>query len=355
MFANIKKFLKDHERALLPAFLFFGFIIDSFTLTRVDGIFDNILLLTYLILAGLSIILLYSHGGNSLIKKIRIFSPFLIQYAFGAIFSGLLIFYSRSSDFVTSLPFLLILIVLFLGNDILHRKYNRLVFQASIFYIATFSYMNLITPIIVKRINIWTFFLGSLLSVLIIWGFIKILQKVEVSKKVIENIGKSVSAILSLFLILYFANIIPPIPLSLKDGFIANHIERNFSDEYIISTEEKPWYLFFKKHTNTVHIEDGSSAYFFSSVFAPTDLKSTIYHEWSFYNTNTSRWESTDRIRIDIVGGRYNGFRGFSQKSNLQKGLWRVDVETTSRQVIGRVRFKINEPKEGIEIIEQVY
>ncbi len=79
----------------------------------------------------------------------------------------------------------------------------------------------------------------------------------------------------------------------------------------------------------------------FTSVFAPSNFESTIFHEWSFFNNEKNRWIVTDNIPIQIYGGLDRGYRGYSTKNNLPPGDWKVNIKNNTGQTIGRVMFKI--------------
>lgn len=352
--SDIKEKLEKNEKILMPVFLFLGFIVDWFTLNRVDQVFDNLILLTYIILSAVSIIFMNGFFKGKFLNKIKDISPYILQYAFGGLFSGLVIFYFRSSHIFTSLPFLIILIVLFLGNDFLHRKYQRLVFQILVFYIAIFSYLNLIIPILFKTISVWIFVTSSILSIVVISGYIMLVNKIVVNERFRHWAYRTVYITLGIFIFLYTTNIIPPIPLSLKDSNVAHDIQRIDDREYVITLQDTPWYVFWSKYTDNLNVRDGDEVYVFSSVFAPTRFRSTIYHEWSYFDTEINRWRRTDRIPMEILGGQNNGYRGYSVKSNLIKGDWRVDIKTETNQIIGRVGFKIKDPNKEISLTKIV-
>jgi hypothetical protein len=340
----------------MPVFLILGFVVDWITLNRIDQIFDNLVLFVYVVLSGIAILIFHSQIQNKgrFFRRIKELSNLLLQYAFGGLFSGLFIFYFRSSSFVTSLPFLLILIGLFLGNELFNKKYQRLLFQITIFYIGIFSYSNLIVPLLIGRINVWIFLLASVLSLLFIYGFILLVEKIIIDSDKIKNIYKLIAGVFTLFIILYFTNIIPPIPLSLQKSYVAHDIEKRIGDSgdifYDITVQEPVWYKFWKPSSNSLNIFEGEAVYVFSSVFAPTNFRSTVYHQWSYFDKETGRWQDFERIPIEIVGGRDTGFRGYSLKNSLILGSWRVDVETERGQVIGRILFDIKEPKNNVEL-----
>src|SRR3989338_5269691 len=95
----------------------FGFIVDSLTLTRIDLLFDNLILFFYLAVAvvGMAITNLYDTGvwrgtpdGVRLFHRIpsyaRTLSTFLMQYAFVGLLSGFFVFYARGASISASWP-----------------------------------------------------------------------------------------------------------------------------------------------------------------------------------------------------------------------------------------------------------
>ena len=138
---------------------------------------------------------------------------------------------------------------------------------------------------------------------------------------------------------LYFANIIPPIPLSLRESGVYHNIIRSGSG-YILEQERK---TFFQKLIpgQTVHVNQGERVYVYTAIFAPSDLKTRIYHHWEYYDKNKNDWVDRDRLSFNISGGRKLGYRGYSFKSAVEPGKWRVIAKTENGQVLGRVSFRI--------------
>ena len=83
IYKKLRTFISHHW--LTVAFLL-GFILDNLTLTRVDQVFDNAVLLAYVVLAMLSILTLYAgiadRFGERVSRFLRDKSPFVMQYAF---------------------------------------------------------------------------------------------------------------------------------------------------------------------------------------------------------------------------------------------------------------------------------
>jgi len=346
-----KSFYKKYEHHLSVGAFLLGFTIDNFTLTRIDLWLDNIILGTYIFLAALGIIAFQIADSKQIkgwfSKKVIILFPLLIQFAFGGLFSGYFIFYSKSASLATSWLFIVFIVMLLIGNEFFKKRYVRLEFQVSIFFITLFSFAIFYVPILFKTMGAWVFIVSGIVSLFIIRIFIRILARVipnriRESKRVLTA---SIFSIYIVFNVLYFTNIIPPIPLSLKAANAYYLVERNMG-EYIASTEQLKWYQVYKKYRTTLYTEAASDVYFFSSVFAPTDLNTKIFHKWQYFDEAMDEWVETDRLPYKIVGGRDGGYRGYSVKTNVRLGLLRVDIITERDQIIGRYKFKV---KRGME------
>jgi hypothetical protein len=66
-----------------------------------------------------------------------------------------------------------------------------------------------------------------------------------------------------------------------------------------------------------------------------------VHHVWS--RKTPSGWVRTDRIAFQIAGGRQGGYRGYTVKSGVVPGEWRVEVETETGQTLGRIDFTVCE------------
>lgn len=345
---KMKNLYQKYERYLSPLALLFGFLMDNFTLRRVDLWAENVVLLAYLLISGASIAFLNAYSEEKIrgkiFGKIANVAPFLMQFAFGGLFSAFIVFYSRSASIFTSWPFLIFLIFFLVGNEVFKEKYSRLVFQLNIYFIALFSYSIFAVPVLVGKMGLLVFISSGLVSVAFLALFVFWLYKMT-PIKILQSqniLAKSVGMIFIIFNFFYFTNIIPPIPLSLKEGMIARNVEVT-SGEYQITYESAPWYLFFENYSPVFHWKAGERVYAFSAVFAPTKLSTKIFHEWSYFDEKEKGWIIKDEISFNIVGGRDGGYRGYSYKNGIAPGKWRVDVITESGQALGRMKFEVVE------------
>lgn len=357
---KIESLYEKHERRISSGALLFGFIFDTLTLQRIDLLYENMVMLSYLLMAGAGIAVvnyLREHPPtNWLLLRVENYFPLFIQFAFGGLFSAFFIFYSRSSSFTASWPFLAALIFLLVGNEFFKKRYQELVFQVSVYFMAVLSFSIFFVPIITKTIGALTFILSGAVSLVFMWLFVLAILKIS-PQRYSQSKRRLRIAVLSIFAsvnFLYFANLIPPIPLSMKDAGVYHLVER-VEGGYRLVGEREAWYeplLFFMPET--MRWRSGDPLYAWSAIFAPTDLKTQVVHDWQYYDEVLDKWVSTSRISFPISGGRDGGYRGFSIKNNVFEGKWRVEVETSGGQVIGRIRFNVERSASAPELIEEI-
>lgn len=348
-FQKIKEWVHHHERHLSSLALVSGFLVDNLTLQRIDLFFENLVLISYLAIAALAIAIINLYEGETLRGKLfgwlYTWMPMVMQFSFGGLFSGFFVFYSRSASLAASWPFLLVLLGLLIGNEFFKRRYLWLTFQMSIFFVAVFSFLIFSLPILLKTINAWVFLLSGLVSLgivsLFFWALSYAIPHHTQKGKAI--LRWSIGGLFLLINVLYFTNIIPPIPLSLKDAGVYHSVSRS-GGEYIVLDEERPWYELFLPYP-PVHIVPGEALYVFSAVFAPTQINTQVFHNWQYYDEGKREWVSASRASFPISGGRDGGYRGYSLKQRVSSGWWRVDIETSRGQLIGRVKFRVEQVK----------
>lgn len=343
---KIKIFSQKYKIYIMPVVLVVGFLLDFMTLRRVDGIFDNILLISHLFLSGFAIMLLFSKdtrlGQKLNIAKHAQKIEYVMLFSFGALFSGSIIFFSKSASLSSSWPFFLLLLILMLGTEFQKKYFQRLIFQINFYYIALFSYLIVLIPVVKRDMGPNIFLASGVLSLIVISVFFLFLSVIDRKKTqlYIKKMAVSVLSIFVFFNLLYFSNIIPPIPLSLKFSGVYHSVYRVSSTNYVGMYE--PSSYFWKKRSSIVHRDQNGSVYVFSSVFAPTKLDTKIYHQWQYFDRIQNKWVDSSKIELNVSGGREEGFRGYSMKRSLQNGKWRVVVETERGQKLGQVRFEIS-------------
>lgn len=335
-----------YERPVSSLSLIGGFIFNILTLKRVDMLWENIWIFGHIIIVGIFIVLIHvtenKDNDEKNPGKAHFWFVNILQYFFGGTLSTFLVFYFRSTDISSTWPFLFILIIAFIVNESFKKKYIRLSFQISLFFLSIYSFLIFLVPIILHKIGPWVFIISGLASLLFIYIFAKILlhfakNQLKESRRIIPI---SILIIFVLFNLLYFTNLIPPIPLALKEAGVYHSIQKNKDGNYKVTYEDYGWRGYFKLHKDYKKTT-GSPVYFYSAIFSPKKLNLTIVHEWQHYDEISKKWVTDRNINLDVIGGRDGGFRTYSMRSNLAPGKWRVKIKTTHGQIIGRLRFNI--------------
>jgi hypothetical protein len=338
---------KKYEHHLGVGALLVGFSFDLFLAKSPASVVDNILLVSYLFIAA-AIIILLNVAPVRRRREAGIAEPLvfllILQFCFGGLASNMFVLYSKSGTIAADAFFVGLLLALVFSNEFLRNRYAQLRFNVGIYYFLLLTYCTIAAPtFIFHSIGAQSFLLSGAISLAIIAVFLLVLFAAVLRgserQKRLRTISLIVAGIFIIFNGLYFLNIIPPVPLSLKDIGIYHSVLKYSSGDYLVMYEPAPWYEFWQDTSPTFTYTVGDSAYCFSSVYAPAALDTPVDHVWEYYNPSTKSWEEMARISFDIAGGRPDGYRGFSEFPLSSAGQWRCSVETARGALIGRTTF----------------
>ena len=350
--STVRTFL---AKPFMPAVFFFsGVGYDTFTLTRIDRLQDNLLLLIYLLLLGVLIVLTGRLGIEPApdreqlatlspfarwVLRVRPYYPMAVQFLLGGLFSAYAVFYSRSATLTSTGIFFALLVLLLVGNEFLRDRLSSLRLLVSLYAVVCFAFFTFFLPVMTGYMNSVIFLIGAGLSAAVILRVVQLIYGNNPDRSKREAIGVTVPALVLIgFLVgFYFLNWIPPVPLALKFGGIYHEVKKT-GDRFEL-TFEKNWYQVWKRSDDTFPADE--PIYCFTAVFAPVDLNMTIYHHWYFRPNSDKPFTHADRIAIKISGGREGGYRTYTFKQRLDPGDWRVDVETEDGRIVGRVSVRV--------------
>ena len=343
---TIRNWYGRFERPISSLSLIGGFVFDAVYLKRVDLFWENFWIIIHLLIVASCIIWInrveHEVEDESNPAKLHFWLLNVLQFFFGGLLSAFLVFYFRSATLSASWPFLLILVVAFISNEKLKKHYSRLSFQIILLYLSIFCFLIFFTPLLVHAISSGVFILSGLFSLGVIWLFIYFLaiftkDKLHGHK---TELTLFIGIIFILMNVLYFTNIIPPLPLSLKDSGIYYSVSRDSAGNYSVGEEEIGWSKYFNLYPD-FHLVPGDTIYAFSAVFSPESFNTGVIHEWQYFDKSTNDWITESRISLPVVGGRDGGYRTYSTRTNPAPGHWRVNVLTNSGLVLGRLKFNI--------------
>ncbi|MEN9613792.1 MAG: hypothetical protein RLZZ347_99 [Candidatus Parcubacteria bacterium] len=347
MFASLHNFFARFERPISSFSLVGGFVFDALTLKRVDTLWENVWVVVHLLIVATCILLInrMDTTGDSEhdLSKSLFWMVNVLQFFFGGLLSTYLVFYFRSSALSVSWPFILILTLAFIANERFKRHYVRVGFQVSLFFLSLFSYTIIETPVVLHEMGAQIFIVSGAVALSIMFVFLYLLRLTSL-RKFSQSSSVVFGGILGTFLVvnlLYFTNLIPPVPLALKDAGIYHSIVRDDYGNYLVTAEDSdPWTDAFTLY-DVVHQGPSNPIYAYSAVFSPTAFNFTVIHDWQQYDEATHTWISRSQAELPVIGGRDGGYRTYSHQMDVAEGKWRVNVETHTGAVIGRLYFMV--------------
>ncbi len=349
------------ERPISSFSLIGGFVFDALTLRRVDVFWDNFWVAVHLVIVTVCAVWINllndaaDENGKrpeAAPRKLHFWLVNVMQFFFGGLLSVYLVFYFRSSTLAESWPFLLILAIAFIANESLKRSYARLSFQIALLFLAFYSFAIYFMPILLHKISTRVFLISGAVSVAVI-AFLLLILAVFSRRRFAGRKGWAVFASIAGILVvvngLYLLNLIPPLPLSLKEADVYHSLVVNGPGNYTVSGENQTttglasidFLARFFALRQTVHIMPGDPLWAYTAVFCATALNTKIIHKWQYYDRAKGEWITRGRIPLSVVGGSDGGYRTFSEEPAITAGRWRVDVETPSGQLIGRLNFMV--------------
>lgn len=333
---------------------------DALTIGRNVAYSDLIIFFVYLLIAGT---ILFTIGSpRFILADTSKMSPwlaniyqrlsweslpyFILQFMFGNLLSALFILYFKSSNHGLAWLMSLLLAMMLVANEYLEDEYKKFTLSWALFGFCAMLLFNFALPYLLGSIHAVWFYLSTLLGAgLAYWLY----------KKTPNHDGSIWPVpVIALFLMLAYAlDMIPPVPLVKRDiavGYALNKVDGN----YHLSQQPSSWWVFWRDTSTDLHVASGQRVYCFSSVFAPKGLKTRLYHVWQYHDKKEG-WQTKSRVGFGLSGGRYDGFRGYTYKTGLQAGDWKVMVETENDKTVAVQEFTVETVATTPPLIERIY
>ncbi|HEY2445709.1 MAG TPA: DUF2914 domain-containing protein [Rhizomicrobium sp.] len=358
-----------YERHLSAAAMVAGFAVDNFAFGRVDHPGAHIVFIGYLAVAVLSIALGHAVRARrdreqaklaALREKenaratsdetplppkrsrLGLWMRAATQFALGGLWSGFLVFYSRSAVLAASWPFLLLLLCFLIGNEAFRHYHSRLVFASLLLFFALYSYAVFVVPVFTKTLGLVTFVASGVLACGAFFLFLHLLRKIDRARYA-QSRWKLIGGALAIVVAMnafYFTGILPPLPLALSDVGIYHEIHREGA-VYQAQGENEPLAARLGLARPVIHVVPGEKLALYSAVFAPIKMTTRISHRWQWWNARAGSWQTQSIVSFQIAGGRDRGYRAYSLKSDPRAGDWRVDIDSADGRLIGRLGFAV--------------
>ena len=334
----------QNKRQYWPLFSFaLGFTWDSLTLARIDDPMAYVQLLIYMaaLIIFTTLVRIADKGllQDSLLGKYQHTYPLVVQFVFGGLFSAMTIYYFQSAALSQNLIFVLLLVSLTLSVEFLEGSLSNPYLQFTLQYLVTASLLAFMLPMLFDILAPWTFAAAIILALVFIYAQLGIYHQYYLMPrpKQVGRVAVMLPFLAFGFYLLYSLNLIPPVPLALKDPGVYHKLEIK-KGVYNLTYEKAPWYLFWQEINQPFHKIRGSKSnqiIVFTPIFAPRLLKAKIYHHWMHWNKLERKWIERDKIGFEISGGREVGHRSYSKKRKFPSGEWRVEVKTEDGRILG--------------------
>ncbi|MBC7741378.1 MAG: DUF2914 domain-containing protein [Bdellovibrionaceae bacterium] len=339
------EFVKKHETRFEVGFFIAGFIFDALIVGDIDHLFSLIQQAAYLLVIATFIhyeILFRSlkwRPSGRFIVKVWEYRNLILHFFLGTLLNIYSIFYMKSSSFASSVVFLLLMIALVILNDRPMIKKSKMSVKVGLAGICLFSFISILFPLILGFVG-WTPFGLSVITTAALFYLQTLLLKKHFpdDNTLMRAVFIPGMSVLGVFTLFYFLGWIPPVPLSVKEQGIYHLVEKR-EGQYFLSTENESW-KFWNSGDQEFKARGEDKIYYYTQIYSPGRFSDQIFIQWLWKDPKKG-WTKTDRIPLQIVGGRKEGFRGFAVKSNYQPGQWRVQVETSMGHEISRLGFEV--------------
>ncbi|TAK03667.1 DUF2914 domain-containing protein [Patescibacteria group bacterium] len=340
---TLRSWFERYERALVPGLLVAGFFVDVVTFRTLQVTTTLSVLGAYALAAAAAIAYANAYDARPAPPKGRVWSaarlacPLAISFAFGALLSSSFLFYWYSGSLSASWPLMAFFVALMTSNEALRHVFLRPRMQIVVFAFVLLSYFSLLFPFVFNTLESWAFLLAGAASTVAVLSLISLIARFSPAVRRFDlQLTGAALFIVAAMDGLYFLNMIPPIPLSIRDAGIYHDLARS-GDGYALLGEEESFLASVTPGQALGPDEDGR-LYAYTAIFAPPGLSAVIAHRWERFDEAKGDWVLHARHSFPITGGRDAGYRGYSY-ALVAAGRWRVTVETERGQVLGRLSF----------------
>ncbi|MBI3542725.1 MAG: DUF2914 domain-containing protein [Deltaproteobacteria bacterium] len=326
---------QKHEKWIPLVFFAGGFTFDAYMLQRIDELFAILQQAAYIAVAGALICLNLAgyQPVNRLGARLWHYHEELMHFLLGTLLNAYTIFYFKASSSFTSIVFVVALCGVLYVNESKALRASNAAVRLGLLALCITSYLVCLVPILMGQIGTLPFLLSIFAATLAAAPFFWFLKRRELERQLLVPFA----IVQASFLVLYFAELIPPVPLSLKYMGIYHGLTKK-DGEYELAWTRSRW-RFWQNGDQSFDARPGDKIYFFARVFSPTRFSEKLNVRWLHHGKQG--WHAWDAIPMAIMGGREEGFRGYAVKSNYEPGDWRVQVETHDGRELGRIYFTV--------------
>jgi len=340
-----QEFYHVHEPACTAAFFVAGFLFDTLFVGRIDHLHNVLHQASYLALcAWLTGLEVREQNGAFTpprrFEKAWRYHDAATHFMLGTLLNIYTLFYFKSASLTTSLLFLAFWAALLGVNELRPFPGSATTLRMTLFSLCLVSYFGYLVPMLAHHIGP-PVFLGSLAAASLVVAALawRLRRRLPQRPHVVWRATWAPFAAVSIsFAALYFAKLIPPVPLSIHSMGVYHGAKRD-GDGFLLYSARSKW-RFWERGDQTFLARPGDAIYCFVSVFSPTNFQEKLQLRF-LYEDPKQGWEAQDAIPLGVTGGRDEGFRTVSVKTRYKPGRWLIRVETSDGRELGRLAFTV--------------
>lgn len=268
----------------------------------------------------------------------------ILQFLFGSLLSALFILYFKSSSDGLAWLLTLVLGIMLIANEFLESEYRRLTLCWSMFGLCSILFFNFAFPYVLGSVHAVWFYLSTLVGVLASYALYRHAPRHSGSIWPVWLMG-------ALLMLAYRFDMIPPVPLVKQAVVVAYAVEKT-PQGYWLTLEKSPWWQFWRVDSDHLVLSPGDRLVCFSAVFAPKGLHTRLLHNWEKFERE--HWVSYGTPGFQLAGGRDGGYRGYTYKTQLSSGKWRVRIQNEAGQTIAINQFMVSITAQPAAVDRQV-
>lgn len=336
------------HRSLAVVTFVAGFLFDFVTMQRIDAWTDLALQLGYLL--GLGGLLLYQQREaigrwvpGPLVQRWWQYNVEAVHFLYGGLLSAYVVLYFRSSTIARPAVFLALLVLVMVINEVPRVRRAGYPLRLGLYGFCLLSFLTYFIPIVLGRIDAAVFALSLLCAAILLWQVAGWLTPADGGRAVARvRLFAPAAGMLALIGVLYVLRLIPPVPLSVRFHGIYHDVRREDGNYTLLYLEPPPGAVW-RRDSRPFARRNGDRLFYFARVFAPSGFRHRVMIRWEVFDRANNAWTTTDRVPLNVFGGRAEGFRGFAVKSNFMPGTWRVTAETEDGRAIATLSFDVED------------
>jgi hypothetical protein len=345
-------FKQAHHLFFEVLFFFAGFTFDVVLLHRIDSTPLLIHQGSYLVLSAFFIgvdhrIHVAGHEPRGFWAKPLSFRTWLIHFLLGTLLNAYVVFYFRATSVLSaSSLFMAALLAVMVINELPKFREKGPVVRVALLSFATTSYFAYLLPVLVGHLSAPLFLTAVLLGTAATFGLWQLYLRLTKDPQWTLRRAVAPGLVVQAALVLaYFANVLPPVPLSLKSVGIYHQVEKVSGEQgsgYQVSYVAAPAWKFWSAKDAVFHWREGDKAWAFAQVFAPDGFKDRLSFQWQYDDPKRGWVDLGGPSTHDLGSGTRNreqGFRTFANATVSRPGTYRVVLRSSDGRELGRETF----------------